>query len=75
VSVLSVARFCVSDPRSSAPISGKLLLFRSPDHRITRDHPITGSRAITRSPDHARSPDFPAAGPFVLNRCSLLVLL
>jgi len=39
--------FCFSDsgdhrfdPRSSALISGKLLLFRSPDHRITRDHPI-----------------------------------
>jgi hypothetical protein len=38
-SVLSV-EFLLSDPRSSEPISGKLLLFRSPDHQITRDHPI-----------------------------------
>src|SRR5215831_4147088 len=38
-SVLSLVRFLLSDPRSSALISGKLLL---------SDHPITGSRAITR---------------------------
>src|ERR1051326_2020853 len=37
-SVLSVARFLPSDPRSSASIGGKLLLFRSPDHQIRRDH-------------------------------------
>jgi hypothetical protein len=28
------------NPRLSAFIRGKILLFRSPDHPITRDHPI-----------------------------------